>query len=227
MNDNNYKKELKEKFESLWETHSEHTDNYKASKWDERAVEWNDAFISKSDRDKGRNRAIKSFLLRKGVLTPSTTVIDVGAGMGLTALELADSVKSIRALDFSKNMCSFGSALMERNGIRNVTFDVCDFNSVNIDSNGWRGSFDLAFASISPAIRSLKAFEKFIALSRGYCCNVSFIHRSKHTDKQTHDDFLSFYAMINILYLNGYYPEVEYYTDPDSKSMYGIALWKV
>lgn len=214
-------------YSDSWNERSKHHSTQTVERWNERAKHWGEALDEKIDNNKKRNVDIVHCLQNRGVLGKNVSVIDVGAGVGLSAIEFSPYVKDVLCLDFSENMCQIGNQMVINKGIDNISFKCCDFETLDIEKEGYTGKFDLVFSAISPAIRSTKAIEKYLKLSKKYCCNVSFVSRSRNIDTHGHPDFDNFYTLVNLLFLKGYYPEVSYINDETTGSVYGVTLWTV
>ena len=86
---------------------------------------------------------------------------------------------------------------------------------------GWRRQFDLVLASRTPAINNRATLEKMIAASRRACCMITHVEM-RHSvrdqlkslldwDEQKARIARSFFCAFNMLFLMGFYPEVEYF----------------
>jgi len=58
------------------------------------------------------------------LFTPKTTVLEIACGTGSTAITHAPQVKSIRAVDISKEMIRIAEGKAEAAGIKNIKFEV-------------------------------------------------------------------------------------------------------
>ncbi|MDR2530150.1 MAG: methyltransferase domain-containing protein [Oscillospiraceae bacterium] len=202
-----------------------------AELWDERAEEW----VAKLGVDGTGNPTMTervgqstAYLLQRGLLTPATTVIDVGCGPGLHVLAIAPYVRRVVGLDFSKRFLEYGAGLAKRRGLANAEFIYGDFETMDLDTQGLAGAFDLAVSSLSPGVSSPVKIAKFARLSRAWCFNTSFayVQDSENSDKPGRDG-TGFYSLFNLLWLQGYYPETSYIDEirPDSECRYGSVLW--
>jgi len=84
--------------------------------------------------------AIVKFLAK---LVPKIDIIDLGAGEGVLAQMLAQNARSVVCVDNSLKMVQFGTALAEKNNLRNLSYIQGDIEAVPLEDR----SFDLAFLS--------------------------------------------------------------------------------
>jgi ubiquinone/menaquinone biosynthesis C-methylase UbiE/predicted transcriptional regulator len=78
-------------------------------------------------------------------LMPSMIIADLGAGEGTFSLLLAQRALQVIAVDSSLKMVEYGSALAQRQGVKNLEYRHGDMEELPIDS----ASVDLAFFSQS------------------------------------------------------------------------------
>lgn len=70
------------------------------------------------------------------------------------ALPLARKAKHITLTDISENMLKLAKENAEQNGIQNIAFKKLEEKAA-LSSLGWERMFDLAFAAMCPAIRTI------------------------------------------------------------------------
>lgn len=97
-----------------------------------------------------------------------------------------------------------------------------EWANADLKTLGWENKFDFVFASMCPAVRNVKGFKNMSLASKGYCFLNQFI-----TDKDSLSDYLfdalkikkgynphndkdSVQAYFNLLWLEGYEPELNY-----------------
>jgi hypothetical protein len=118
----------------------------------------------------------------------------------------------------------YGRAYAAARGRTNTAFELCDFFALDVAAAGLEGAFDLVFTSITPAASGKGCMEKLMRMSRAYCYNASFVHASDSlAERVCRDVFdcdyrprwtgMGFYALLNLLWLSGYYPETYYYNE--------------
>ncbi len=108
-------------------------------------------------------------LEQEHMIDPNYTVLDVGCGVGVYAMAIAQKVHSATGIDFSQKMIDRGKAKLETEKISNVTLACMDWSTVNLAENGFQERFDLVFAHTTPAICDASAFEKMNNASKRFC----------------------------------------------------------
>ncbi len=202
--------------------------------WDARA----DVFAErlKKDQEEKKNRrrvqATVDYLAAKGILHEKADIIDIGCGPGRFVTEFAKTARMVVGSDLSPRMLEYGVAYAKEQGVYEKTkWMPCDFHTVDVQALGWEKRFDLVFTSITPALNTPESIDQMIRISRGWCFNSCFVDFS---DPMEEELLLSltgkrqpnwrsrywerFYAMTNLLWLKGYFPEVTYYTETVERS---------
>lgn len=162
------------------------------------------------------------------------SVLDVGFGTGKHLRLMSDAgADELYGVEMSKKMmeqakkCFIKSGLnIEQMGLYNLPWEEIDLDKLN-----WRNKFDLVSASRTPALDSYESIKKMIAASKK---GIFFMTHADVTEdvlsevyKEIHGSEYdsrkqSFWYLFNILYLDGYLPnvkirdtkqEVEYPTD--------------
>lgn len=224
----------REHFLRIWEYRNpEHKVQHTKQVWNERAVEWEKGLRDGERRERSdrRVKATAEYLRSRGLLKGTDDVIDIGCGPGRFVAEFAKTARHAVGTDLSGKMLEYGESFARGEGIMNTSYVEADFQTANLDELGWRGRFDLVFSSITPAING-NGLRKLIDMSRGWCFNSCFVHfdnelenelvrnvlkREPHTPWNKHWHW--FYAMFNLLLLDGYYPETTYYREERSESV--------
>ncbi|WP_096020519.1 class I SAM-dependent methyltransferase [Campylobacter lanienae] len=100
-----------------------------------------------------------AFLDECGVSFADKSVIDIGAGTGVYSLHLAKMSKSVLALDISDSMLEILSLSAKEHNITNIQTTNNQINDIKDNK------FDIAFLTMSPALRSDEDFEIFYNLA--------------------------------------------------------------
>ncbi|MDR3310234.1 MAG: class I SAM-dependent methyltransferase [Oscillospiraceae bacterium] len=214
-------------FTQLWEERSRPPTSHSQEEWDERAKEWI-AGLGAEGTDKessnARVRATAEYLRSAGLLQPDSTAADVGCGPGLFVSEFARHIKYALGIDQSRVFAEYAREIFKKRGLTNAAYDVHDFIALDLADTDYTGAFDLVFTSITPAASGKGCLEKLIAMSRAHCYNASFVQATDSVAERVARDVFGepfrsrfdgsgFYAMANVLWLNGYYPVTSYYDD--------------
>ena len=209
-------------FIAMQEARLANTPDHSAAKWNQRAESWK---RERNHQRKGDDRVISavSYLEQRGILHPGCDVVDIGCGPGRFAAAFAQKAHRVVGLDLSEKMVEHGMEHIREKGLTNATLYTCDFQTLDIDKEGYQGAFDLVFASMTPAIHGMKGLQKSMEMSRGWCCNITHLGGSNSLRSQILRDVFGktpaaqwtgrwFYSLFNVLFLMGYQPETSYDT---------------
>jgi len=187
--------------------------------WDERAEVF---YYNQVHGSTHYARAVPELLVEKGIVTPSSRVLDIGAGSGRYAIPLAKRSKSVQALDVSSVMLGF----LEEEVGRHQLDNVYSVQSAWPVSGAVIGQVDVAFAAMCPATRSVEALKKMseVAQEYGVICQFtassdSVVDALKEQGliegdvKGPHNDRDLLQAYFNVLWELGYSPDVTYLDD--------------
>ena len=115
-----------------------------------------------------------AILRRIGALRPEGRVLDIGCGVGRHLGTFAPQVGQAVGVDVSSRMLEFAAENLKRYG--NVVLRAGDFKSPDAAMEALLSSgFDLAFASMSPAVEDLESLRRMCACSRGWCMIDRFL----------------------------------------------------
>ncbi len=153
------------------------------------------------------------------MLDKSYDVLDIGCGVGIYSIALADKVHTATGFDISPKMLAHGKKVLEESGIKNVTLETADWNTVDLERQGLKNRFDLVFAHNTPAICDADTFEKLIDASRRFCAVCSPIKMIEPVMqkvwelagiKEDCSGGSSFAYMLDMLLQKGYLPKLSY-----------------
>ena len=207
-----------ESFEKLWVDYQ--PDRKDAQEfWNKRAPSFNKR-IRRKTADEHRQRLMEH-LARKAALDRNSAVLDIGCGPGAQSLEMAPLVGRVEGFDLAPNMIDLAKANAVEDNCPNASFRVLDWQAADIDNLGWRGQFKLVLASRTPAVNNRTTLEKMMAASCHACCMITHVEM-RHSVRDQLKELLqwdeqkarmarSFFCAFNMLFLMGYYPEVEYF----------------
>ena len=187
--------------------------------WNKRAPSFNRRTRRKS-ADEQRQRLMEH-LAHKAGLDHTSAVLDIGCGPGAQSLEMAPFVNRVEGFDLAPNMIELAKANAVEDNCPNASFRVLDWQAADIENLGWRGQFELVLASRTPAVNNLATLQKMIAASSSACCMITHV-QMRHSVRDQLKGLLpwneqkermarSFFCAFNMLFLMGYYPEVEYF----------------
>jgi SAM-dependent methyltransferase len=186
--------------------------------WNRRAR----SYDAHSDEDGAREylRLLTDRIKAKAGLDADSLILDIGCGPGRLALLLSRPAARVEGFDISPGMIELARQNAAAAGQDNVNFQVLDWAAADLRPLGWEKKFHLVMASKTPAVNDLAALEKMMSASRGYCCFISkvdiknsvidqlkpLLNWNEETARSRH----SLYCVFNLLWLMGYYPEIEY-----------------
>jgi SAM-dependent methyltransferase len=112
-------------------------------------------------------------LEQEHMLEKGFDVLDVGCGVGIYSISLAEKVHTVTGVDISPKMLAHGNQIIDESKISNVSLNLMDWNTVDLAQNGMHERFDLVFAHNTPAICDVDTFEKLNRASRRFCAICS------------------------------------------------------
>jgi len=187
--------------------------------WNQRAR----SYDTHSDKEGAREhlQLLANILKDKAGLNASSLVLDIGCGPGRQAIPLARLVDRLEGLDIVPAMIDLAKSNAAAAGQTNVNFQVLDWAAADLRLLGWEKKFHLVLASKTPAVNDLTALEKMMSASCGSCCFISkvdiqhsvidqlkpLLNWNEEMARSRH----SLFCVFNLLWLMGYYPEVEYF----------------
>ena len=200
----------------LWERHDQ-KDHKQQEFWDNRA----DFFNKKVFNDEKIGSNIVELLKEKNMLTKEMKVLDIGCGPGKHTLPMAKEVKCITALDISENMLEYLKENMENTNIVNIEPLNLNWKDLDLQDIQWENTYDLVFASMTPAIFNYETLKKMLTASKKYCYLSSFVRREDLLGDEIREYIFQkyelpfektekIYCVFNILWQLGYIPEVRY-----------------
>ena len=111
-----------------------------------------------------QGRVVTDFLMAQGLVTPQTTLLDVGAGPGGIAVPLAEHGVRVTTLDLAEGMTRVLSAETVRRGLANLDVrhgDWVDFHPAS--------RFDMVLAAFFPPALSPEGLARMEGWAEQYC----------------------------------------------------------
>ena len=209
--------DLNHKFISKWE--EERKMDLEATRvfWETKAHSYNKGIYE----EKQRKSKIVDMILEKGIINEESRVLDIGAGPGNHAIPFAKLVKDVTAFDISNEMVKYLLSNAEKEGVSYIFAFNSSWEDIDIEEKQMNKSYDLVFASMTPAVSNFESLQKMNEASKGYCYLSGFVYRQDSIwdeirnnilklDKDTEKQNKVYYAF-NILWNMEIYPDVEYY----------------
>lgn len=94
--------------------------------------------------------------------------LDIGCGAGVYSLALAPYVHTVLGVDISPEMIAACNRKAAASGRKNASFSCVNWDTLNLEQEGFLHGFDLVFARMTPAICDYDSFEKMVNCSRRY-----------------------------------------------------------
>ncbi|MDR0198780.1 MAG: class I SAM-dependent methyltransferase [Methanomassiliicoccaceae archaeon] len=132
---------------------------------------WDDLADSYSSVQQGRIvDDIVCHLSAEGILSPGSSVLELGSGPGTYSLKVAPLVGDLTCVDSSARMMGRMITDAGRSGIGNIMGIVSDFFELCTDRR-----FDLVMATLCPGTGTPEGILRMGSLSRGYCVHIMWI----------------------------------------------------
>lgn len=127
--------------------------------------------------DDGYPDKLMNFLQEKDVLQAGWRVADIGCGTGKYALRFAEAGCGLLLVDIADNMMDYAGKNLAEAQVPVETV-ICDWSEEKLEDMGWEKSVDLAFASMTPAVRTREDVQKLSAMARRACFISRFADRT-------------------------------------------------
>ncbi|GEA19078.1 hypothetical protein E306M_22150 [Moorella sp. E306M] len=177
-------------------------------------------FARQTGGEEGKQRVarILHWLGHHGGLDRDLEILDIGCGTGNYALPLARRARRVVALDPAEEMLAILKERAGEEGITNIEPVQMTWEEVDLDKQGWRGSFDLVLAFMSPGIKDASTLRKMIAASRGACFLAGHLRQEISGRKELWQQLIGgempgipadVLYIFHLLYAWGYNPSLE------------------
>lgn len=148
------------------------------------------------------------------------SILDVGFGAGRYLKLLSDEGANLSGVELSDEMVKYAKKHCIENEIDIEEMELYNlaWEDIDLDKLNWKNKFDLVFASKSPALDSYKSIKKLIAASKkGVFCSTHILMEEdifselyKEINGKEYKSIRGrFWSTFNILYLDGYYPNIK------------------
>ena len=172
--------------------------------WDKRA---NDFSLMRKSNDYDFGRKVYAAL--SSVLTPDSSMLDIGAGPGSFTIPFAQHIKSVTAIEPSKGMVAVFKENAKELGVEN--FNIIEEMVQDLPQDGsFDSQFDVVaislvlwmFPDVWPRILQMEQY------SKGYCAIVAGIPDWKNPRAASKSDVEEFQILYNMLLSQGRFPNV-------------------
>lgn len=189
--------------------------------WDEKAIKFN---APNEKNHSGFSKRVIEILNSKNLLK-GFDVLDVGGGGGRYAVPFSKFAKNVTMTDISGNMIGFAKEKAESQGAENIEFIKMVWEDADLENLNMYKKYDLVFSSMCPAVKTVEGLKKMIDASKNFCfinqlildtdTFKEFIFERTSLEKKfdPHNDRDSLVATFNLLWIDGYDPEINYLSD--------------
>jgi SAM-dependent methyltransferase len=185
--------------------------------WDKAAATYNQNKTEVKNRRLGKTM---DFFKRSDLLFEGMSVLEIGCGTGMLAMELAKNGARVTALDFSRGMLDKFQADITSDIKKNITILCEDWHTLDIKAKGWEKKFDLVIAFMSPGVASPKSFDQMMNCSKTGCAIRGWAAKRNHPIMSVlweeiigtplEDKPQSILYKINLLFSMGIFPEITF-----------------
>ena len=191
-----------------------------ASTWNAMAADYGRHHDSEHIDD--RIDATLDRLETSGVVFEQATILDVGCGPGRFAAAFIRRGATVVAIDISSNMIDRLRTETDPEVLSHIMPVVADWKRLDLEVSGYKKSFDLVFANMTPAVTDPASFKKLMEASKKWCWFRGWAGRRDNpllerlyrevSGKQTQPFSGNFICAWNLLCAIGYFPECSFET---------------
>ena len=169
-------------------------------------------------KDNDNNSSIE--FLKQFIDLKDKSVLDVGFGAGEYLKLLSDEGARLSGVELSDEMMNYAKKHCIANEINIEEMELYNlpWEEIDLDKLNWNNKFDLVFASKSPALDSYESIKKLISASKKSVFFSSHIYMEEDIFSKLYKEINGkeynslknrFWSVYNILYLDGYYPNIK------------------
>lgn len=184
--------------------------------WDRRAVEVNRFEVAADD--------FALALIERRMALAGKRVLDISFGAGRYLDAFLRRGAQVAGVEISSGMLTHAGKRLDDAGLPYDPAQLVQssWEALDLDAHAWVGAFDLVFLYMSPAVSSAAMLDKVLRASRKAVSITLYADRrdSLLTRLQAHfglesrrltaDNGDDLYHIFNVLYLQGYFPELQF-----------------
>lgn len=126
-------------------------------------------------------RRVIALVKSKGVEISEASVLDIGCGTGIYTLPLAREAAMVIGLDDSEAMMARLADEIAAARIHNVHSTRSSWKDADLSSLGFEKAFDIAWASMTPAVQTQQDFERMEQCARKWCVYIGWGRKRRNT----------------------------------------------
>ncbi len=110
----------------------------------------------------------------RGVQLDGASILDIGCGTGRQGLLLAQRAAKVLGLDFSQGIVDCFEHERQKHGIANAAVMCCAWKELDIAAQGLKKGFDIAWTSMTPAMREADDLARMNRCAREWCVSIGW-----------------------------------------------------
>jgi SAM-dependent methyltransferase len=124
---------------------------------------------------------VLSLVKSKGVELSQANVLDIACGTGVFTLPIACEAAAVTGLDSSQTMIKRMKEVISFENIQNVRPITAAWEDIDTSAPEFEKAFDIAWISMSPAVKMLEDFERMERCARKWCVYIGWGRKRKNT----------------------------------------------
>lgn len=113
-------------------------------------------------------------VVNHGVKINNARILDIGCGTGVFTLPLAEKSHYVIGLDSSKSMIKKIDEEAKKKDLNNVEIVLKSWDEIDVEALHWTKSFDIVWASMTPAIKTVQDLLKMERCSKDWCVYIGW-----------------------------------------------------
>lgn len=166
-----------------------------------------------TEEGKKRSERITGWIENQGVSFDGLSILDIGAASGIFTIPFATKGATVTAVEPSELLASLMKETIPASHTSSIDIVSERFEDISIQEKGWEKKYDLAFASMCPAMSNWETIEQAISTARKYVYISTMAGAREHTLINELKEVLGVYPSYNagdmgyiqqLLYLKDY-----------------------
>jgi SAM-dependent methyltransferase len=124
-------------------------------------------------------RQVLTLVKKRKLAISGRTILDIGCGTGIFTLPLACEAAMVTGLDDSTAMLARMGQAATAAGLQNVKPVQASWKTVDLAVLEFEKAFDIAWVSMSPAVKTLDDFAKMEQCARSWCVYIGWGRKRK------------------------------------------------